>query len=1071
MSTEDISGEELLDNNEGWVVGVRGARLLRLPTEKNMVTIANIGGGKGTSVAIPNFLTHEGSIFSIEISGTTYNETVNFRKNVLKQDIHVVDPFGATGVPSARINLLETLDPGSPRFFSEAQLFAKSILKSDDGQKEQSPYWERTPHGLLLALIIYVRTHPDIEEEDRHLGTIAKLLSKFPSDEWKELMQQMALDTGPYHTTLNREGNYFSGHVDENIRSIVSSVSSAFQFAENPQIADIIKDSSFDLADLRNKKSTIYVVMPEINDYHSSSTWLRLLVERAFAVCPNLGEGGSSFSHNDRVLFFLDEFTQLGKLDAIDLGMVTARQKGITIWVAFQDLGRARKVYGREITSSLLGSAGCVQIFDVGDEDTPKYVSERLGKNIVYIPQIQHGTNWGTSDQRNWTQGISLGLSNSVTENHQFSDAVTWNDTHSKSHSTGSHDNKNSFENYGFQTNFYGGTRVHGQEGNKTHGGGTGTGTSVGDSTGQARTDGGSRTIGSTTGNTQSQNWQDMFSEGGGYTTSEGGSYSVTYSVHILPRLEPSQVEDVLGSNNRQILFIRTGDKVLRLIDQRAQFFKVPFLSRRAKGPEIFSPQILPKLEMPPALTYQPAVSVDFPEIKMPVQIDGVKECVPFNLSEMQIGEMEISDPTKPVSLGQANRIISEEANNRFGIPQYYQNLETDIFGSIAREIEMASKNIFDTQAEHVQSIQAIWDELEEISDIQADRKKDLDAYQQKLIGKLDKLSDFEIQMDRYRSHLLDDRKQELKFVAGLEKYRAYLDFLHALRTGWTAIGIPQRPEKIGHSYSEDRSDEALDNKLGAGIRRRTFVIPDFPFLSSGHKREAAPESMPVTPYEELMKMGVKLPDGSRLTLREIEDRIEARKETHHRLFERLKPIRSLLYEGMTLEDLKLARRLIISRVKDETLPEIHKFDAGQKDFEAWLRNDRALADQFLSFLKSRNESLEVRTSFLKGLDERLNKHRAGLEERFENLNIANQILEARRSDRFDEMAEWVQWDRLESQSQELLPAPEQSGMGHNSRNMEEKEKDVEIFERHHEEADIRIARTSKQVKPPEPRI
>ena len=62
---ESAGGKELLDNEEGWVIGVRGNRLLRFPTEKHMITMANTGGGKGVSVAIPNLLTHEGSVFSI----------------------------------------------------------------------------------------------------------------------------------------------------------------------------------------------------------------------------------------------------------------------------------------------------------------------------------------------------------------------------------------------------------------------------------------------------------------------------------------------------------------------------------------------------------------------------------------------------------------------------------------------------------------------------------------------------------------------------------------------------------------------------------------------------------------------------------------------------------------------------------------------------------------------------------------------------------------------------------------------------------------------------------------------
>jgi len=66
--------------------------------------------------------------------------------------------------------------------------------------------------------------------------------------------------------TESKEG-WVIGSCNGNTDGIISSIQSAMSFAYDPAIAAISRDSSFKLSDLRNSKSTIYVVMPEAEDY------------------------------------------------------------------------------------------------------------------------------------------------------------------------------------------------------------------------------------------------------------------------------------------------------------------------------------------------------------------------------------------------------------------------------------------------------------------------------------------------------------------------------------------------------------------------------------------------------------------------------------------------------------------------------------------------------------------------------------------------------------------------------------------------------------------------------------
>jgi len=90
-----MSSLEKSTTNTGYIVGSKDGKLLRVDTDTHLISIARTGGGKGKTVAIPNLLDHEGSVLSLEIDGETLLATEFYRRNILKQQIRILDPFHA----------------------------------------------------------------------------------------------------------------------------------------------------------------------------------------------------------------------------------------------------------------------------------------------------------------------------------------------------------------------------------------------------------------------------------------------------------------------------------------------------------------------------------------------------------------------------------------------------------------------------------------------------------------------------------------------------------------------------------------------------------------------------------------------------------------------------------------------------------------------------------------------------------------------------------------------------------------------------------------------------------------
>ena len=101
---------------------------------------------------------------------------------------------------------------------------------------------------------------------------------------------------------------------------------------------------------------------------------------------------------------------------------------------------------------------------------------------------------------------------------------------------------------------------------------------------------GGTRSVSGNVGVASGVSSQNTAAKGGGSGTSKTASYSLSYRPH-LAAAHLTQVAEVLGSDKRQVLFIRAksddgkNDFVLNLIDRRALFHENSVLSERASGP------------------------------------------------------------------------------------------------------------------------------------------------------------------------------------------------------------------------------------------------------------------------------------------------------------------------------------------------------------------------------------------------------------------------------------------------------------------------------------------------------
>jgi type IV secretion system protein VirD4 len=82
------------------------------------------------------------------------------------------------------------------------------------------------------------------------------------------------------------------------------------------------------------------------------------------------------------VLFLLDEFAALGRLEPVERAFGYMAGYGVQLWPILQDMHQLWSTYG-ERAGTFLSNAGMVQVFNVADIETANWVSRSIGATTV----------------------------------------------------------------------------------------------------------------------------------------------------------------------------------------------------------------------------------------------------------------------------------------------------------------------------------------------------------------------------------------------------------------------------------------------------------------------------------------------------------------------------------------------------------------------------------------------------------------------------------------------------------------------------------------------------------------
>lgn len=332
--------------------------------QPHSLVVAPTRAGKGVGIVIPTLLTFKGSLIALDVKGELFELTSRARKthgnSVFK--FAPLDPERRTCCYNP---VLDIVALPSERQFTEARRLAANLITTKGKNAEAFLEGAR---DLFVAGILAC-----IERGSPTIGAVYDLFAQ-PGEKYK-LFARLAEES------KNKEAQRIFDNMAGNDTKILTSYTSVLgdgglNLWADPLVKAATSRSDFSTYDLRRRRTSVYLCVSP-NDLEVVAPLMRLLFQQVVSI---LQRSLPSKDEKHEVLFLLDEFKHLGKMDAIATAITTiAGYKGRFMLIV-QSLSALTGTYDEAGKQNFLSNTGLQVFMATADDETPSYISKAIGE-------------------------------------------------------------------------------------------------------------------------------------------------------------------------------------------------------------------------------------------------------------------------------------------------------------------------------------------------------------------------------------------------------------------------------------------------------------------------------------------------------------------------------------------------------------------------------------------------------------------------------------------------------------------------------------------------------------------
>ncbi|MFC3650431.1 type IV secretory system conjugative DNA transfer family protein [Dyella humi] len=394
---------------DGVVIGKYGREYLYLSGLQHIIVTAPTRTGKTTSIAVPVLLTYQHSMVVMDLKGELYQAASGHRQ-AEGQIIYKFAPYAEDG-RTHRFNPFLCVSRDSRVRVSEIQTFG-AILYPDDPSKD--PFWIAQARTAFFAFASFMYESWD-ERIQRNIPLDPNSDLSFPSFERIYRLSSGNGQGSDLKATIKQwlSGNRylseptrtaFSGLVglaEETFSSVIATMQEPLQQFISPILAAATNASDFDVADLRKRPTTIFVVIPPAKLGESTkllNIFFSTVVGQNLKATP---QEDPSIKH--QLLLLMDEFTAMGKVSVLSERISITAGYGVRDLTIIQSNSQLRSTYGPDAAQNYVTNHAASIVFTPREQQDAEDYSRAMGDTTVHRRNRstgQGGTSYTYTEER-----------------------------------------------------------------------------------------------------------------------------------------------------------------------------------------------------------------------------------------------------------------------------------------------------------------------------------------------------------------------------------------------------------------------------------------------------------------------------------------------------------------------------------------------------------------------------------------------------------------------------------------------------------------------------------------------
>lgn len=354
-----------LREKQGMLLGVDKRGYLVAGGYQHALLFAPTGSGKGVGFVIPNLLFWKDSVFVHDIKLENYELTSGYRKK-MGQKVYTWSPADPDGITHC-YNPIDWVSEKPGQMVDDVQKIGNLIMP----EKE---FWNNEARSLFVGVVLYLIA------DDTKIKSFGEVVRTMRSD---DVVYNLAvvLDTlgNVLHPVAYMNIAAFLQKADKERSGVISTMNSNLELWSNPLIDTATASSDFNIMEFKRRLTTVYVGLTPDN-LQRLQPLMQVFYQQATEF---LSRKLPSKDDPYGVMFMMDEFPTLGKLEQFMSGIAYLRGYNVRLFLIIQDTEQLKGIYEEAGMNSFLSNSTYRVTFAANNVETANLISQLCGNKTV----------------------------------------------------------------------------------------------------------------------------------------------------------------------------------------------------------------------------------------------------------------------------------------------------------------------------------------------------------------------------------------------------------------------------------------------------------------------------------------------------------------------------------------------------------------------------------------------------------------------------------------------------------------------------------------------------------------